>query len=218
MRWLMDLRGEKDVIGWSSLPAVERDAAQHLQHRATERKRRRPSARESLFHHRRLSTAENFSCRGEIMTTARSTSRLFIAGKHLPARQNIGIHPSIPLQHVPSQGIHTAFTPIWFFKASEILKNDIFVPIRTKQRTVTCTWGSYSPIKLVFSPCTGFRCCKQNRHVTKHNRDMRGGIARYFAHKAEKCRPWKCNLDNLHPEARNDAGTCEMKRRQGLLM
>lgn len=44
----MDLRGEKDVIGWSSLPAVERDAAQHLQHRATERKRCRPSARKRL--------------------------------------------------------------------------------------------------------------------------------------------------------------------------
>lgn len=99
MRWLMDLRGEKDVIGWSSLPAVERDGAQHLQHRATERKRRRPSAGKSLFHHRRLSTAENFSCRGEIMITARSTGRLFIAGEHLLPRQNMGIHPSIPLQH-----------------------------------------------------------------------------------------------------------------------
>lgn len=163
MRWLMDLRGEKDVIGWSSLPAVERDAAQHLQHRATERKRRRPSARKSLFHHRRLSTAENFSCRGEIMITAHSMSRLFIAGEHLLPRQNTGIRPSIPLQralfgkalhssgwilpdecilHLPCQLTFLTFFPlIWFSEASEILKNDIFVPIRTTQpRVLTMHW------------------------------------------------------------------------------
>lgn len=226
MRWLMDLRGEKDVIGWLSLPAVERDAAQHLQHRATERKRRRPSARKSLFHHHRLSTAENSSCRGEIMITAHSTSWLFIAGEHLLPRQNIGIHPSIPLQHtlfgkalhssgwvlpeeyilhLPCQlAFHFFSPPIWFSEASEILKNYIFVPIHTQHN-------------LVFSPCTGFRCCKQNRHVIKHNR-YEGGITCYFTHKAEKCKPWKCNLDNPRPEARNDARMCEMKRRQWQLM
>lgn len=33
----MDLRGEKDVIGSSSLPAVEQDTAQHLLQRVTRR-------------------------------------------------------------------------------------------------------------------------------------------------------------------------------------
>lgn len=33
----MDLRGEEDVTGWSSLPAVEQDTARHLLRRAAPR-------------------------------------------------------------------------------------------------------------------------------------------------------------------------------------